>query len=352
MALRAIDFFCSIGGMTYGFRTAGVDVLAGIDIDRSCKETYERNNSGPVFIEADIKEYSFAKLKKAAGIKANDQELIFIGCSPCQYWSIINTDKTNSKDSMNLLSDFQRFVEYFKPGFVVVENVPGIMKQKKASGLSKFVRSLKSLKYTVSFGILNANDFGVPQNRRRFVLLASRVAKVDLPEGKPKKRTTARDFIGLSNGFKRIRAGHRDTTGFRHTASSLSKNNLKRIRLSKVNGGTREAWRKGHRLQINAYKEKDESFRNVYGRMHWDRPAPTITTRFNSLSNGRFGHPEEHRALSLREGATLQTFPKKYIFKEKNINRVAKHIGNAVPPKLARKIANSIIQAYHATIQS
>lgn len=347
MALKAIDFFCSIGGMTNGFRQAGVNVIAGIDIDPTCKETYEFNNPGSKFIKADVKAYSFKALREAAGIKTKDDDLIFIGCSPCQYWTIINTDKTKSKNSRNLLGDFQRFVEYFKPGFVVVENVPGILKRKKASGLDKFIESLEGLEYNVAYGVENANDFGVPQTRRRFLLLASRVVEVELPKGDSKKRTTVRDFIGVKNGFPKIEAGHRDKTDFLHTACSLSAENLKRIHITSHDGGTRESWRSNPDLQIKAYKGKDESFKNVYGRMSWGKPAPTITTRFNSLSNGRFGHPDEDRALSLREGATLQTFPKKYSFKEKSLSKIAKHIGNAVPPELARRIAKSIKKSEH-----
>ncbi|HTR80186.1 MAG TPA: DNA cytosine methyltransferase [Bacteroidota bacterium] len=341
-SIKAIDFFCSIGGMTKGFRSAGVNVVAGIDIDPSCRETYEWNNPTSKFIEADIKKLSFRRLKKIADIKANDDKLVFIGCSPCQYWTIINTDKRKSKSSRNLLSDFQRFVVHFKPGFVVVENVPGIMKRKRASGLSSFIKSLTTMNYAVSYGVLNANHFGVPQNRRRFVLIASRIVMVTLPKGDPSKGPTTRDFIGTWNGFAKISAGHRDTTNFIHTTCHLSENNLKRIRLTKTNGGTREAWKKNESLQIKAYDKKDDSFKNVYGRMHWDKPAPTITTRFNSLSNGRFGHPVEDRALSLREGATLQTFPRNYAFKEKSINKIARFIGNAVPPKMAGKIGRSI----------
>ncbi len=124
--LKAVDFFCCGGGMTYGFRQAGIDVIAGIDIDPKCKETYELNNKPSKFIEADIKTFTEAELIEKTGIKKDDDNLIFIGCSPCQYWSIIKTDKTKAKDSKNLLADFQRFVDYFNPGFVVIENVPGI----------------------------------------------------------------------------------------------------------------------------------------------------------------------------------------------------------------------------------
>lgn len=342
--LKAIDFFCSIGGMTYGFRKAGIKVIAGIDIDTSCKETYEYNNPGSKFIEADIKKYSFKQLIKDTGIKKNDKQLIFIGCSPCQYWTIIKTDKTKSKHTKNLLQDFQKFVEHFRPGYVVVENVPGIMKRAEESGLNKFISTLKNLGYIVKYDILNANHFGVPQNRRRFTLIASRVKKnISLPEGNKEKITVVRDFIGIKNGFPKIKAGYIDKTKFKHSAAGLTENNLKRIKLTKKNGGTRERWSKIKDLQIEAYDGKDNSFRNVYGRMCWDRPAPTITTRFNSLSNGRFGHPEEDRALSIREGATLQTFPKTYDFKEKSMAKVAKHIGNAVPPLFAKAIAKSLI---------
>ncbi|MCH8032465.1 MAG: DNA cytosine methyltransferase [Bacteroidetes bacterium] len=342
--LKAIDFFCSIGGMTYGFKKAGINVIAGIDVDHSCKETYEHNNPGSKFIEADIKEYSFKELKTDTKIKRNDDDLVFIGCSPCQYWSIIKTIKTKSNLSKNLLSDFQRFVAHFKPGFVVVENVPGIMKRAKESGINKFISFLKKLGYVVKYDILNANHYGVPQNRRRFTLIASRVnLNVSLPKGNKNRKYIVKNFIGERNGFPKIEAGHIDNTKFKHSAAGLSDNNLKRIKLTKKNGGTRERWANNKKLQIDAYKGKDSSFKNVYGRMSWDKPAPTITTRFNSLSNGRFGHPEEDRALSLREGATLQTFPKLYNFKEKSMGKIARHIGNAVPPKFAKKIAKQII---------
>ena len=342
--LRAIDFFCSIGGMTYGFTKAGVNVIAGIDIDPSCKETYEYNNKNSRFIEADIRGYTFEDLKNDTGIKENDNDLVFIGCSPCQYWSIIKTDKTKSETTKNLLTDFQRFVEHFKPGYIVVENVPGIMKREKESGLTHFIDVLQKYNYKVVKDILNANYFGVPQTRRRFTLVASRVNdNISLPEKNTYEKNIVREYIGEWNGFPKIKAGHTDNTKLKHTAAGLSENNLKRIKLTKKNGGTREKWGQDEKLQIEAYKGKDYSFRNVYGRMSWDKPAPTITTRFNSLSNGRFGHPEEDRALSLREGATLQTFPKNYDFKEESKNAVAKHIGNAVPPKLAYHIAKHLL---------
>src|ERR1700739_2205301 len=164
--LKAVDFFCGAGGMTSGFRKAGIKVLAGIDIDTSCKDTYEKNNKGAIFIEENIKDLEVEKLATLIDIKRNDDNLVFIGCSPCQYWSIINTDKTKSKQTRDLLKDFQRFVEYYKPGFIVIENVPGLYTKKEETPLTEFFRFLDKHDYKADKKVLNASDYGVPQTRR------------------------------------------------------------------------------------------------------------------------------------------------------------------------------------------
>ncbi len=147
--------------MTSGFRQAGIKVIAGIDIDPKCKETYELNNKPAKFIEADIKKLTKAELIAKTQIKRDDDNLIFIGCSPCQYWSIIKTDKTKAKDSKNLLGDFQRFIEFFNPGFVVIENVPGIF-SKAESPLNDFIKFLVEKGYEISYRIINVSEYGVP----------------------------------------------------------------------------------------------------------------------------------------------------------------------------------------------
>ena len=342
--LKAIDFFCSIGGMTYGFQQAGINVLAGIDIDPSCKETYEYNNPDSKFILSDITNYSFEDLKKETGIKEKDDDLVFIGCSPCQYWTIMNTTKAKSEKSKNLLVDFQRFVEHFLPGYVVVENVPGILRKKEESGLKRFIEILKANNYIVKHDILHADKHGVPQKRKRFTLVASRVnKKIELPEPDRDNIPIVKNFIGIDNGFPSISHGHRDLTAFMHTTAKLSELNFKRIKNTRENGGSRLDWKDDPELQLECYKGNDRAFNDIYGRMKWDEPAPTITTKFHSISNGRFGHPSENRGLSLREGATLQTFPSHYSFKETSMGKVAKHIGNAVPPELAKKIAHQLL---------
>ena len=340
---KAVDFFCSGGGMTSGFRKAGVKVIGGIDIDLDCEETYTINNPESKFIHADIKELSFVRLQNELKIKRGDKKMIFIGCSPCQYWSKMKTDKTKSEESKNLLKDFQRFVHYFKPGFVVIENVPGILS--KESPLQSFLNFLDKEKYSYKYEVINASHFGVPQTRRRFLLIASRTTdKIVLPSPDTKKKLpTVRQFIGDKKLFKPISAGHKDTSKLLHTSCNLSAENLKRLLMTPHNGGTRMAW-KNTDLQINAYVGKDNSFQDVYGRMYWDKPAPTITTKFYSITNGRFAHPEQNRAISLREGATLQTFDARYKFISSSIALTARLIGNAVPPQLSKRIAQCIIK--------
>lgn len=342
--MQAVDFFCGSGGMTYGIKKAGINVIAGIDIEPNCKKTYESNNTAR-FLQKDIFEYTPKMLEKDIGISKNDDNLLFIACSPCQYWSKINTDKTKSHITKNLLENFSQFLLYFKPGYLVLENVPGLYNNKEESVLADFLSLLNEEGYVYDHKIVDSNKFGVPQHRKRYVLVGTRVNKsISLPEEESDDSLIVRNFIGEKNGFAPIDAGHKDETDFIHTSASLTEKNLRRIRLTPKNGGNRMVWKDNPELQIKAYVGKENFFVDVYGRMFWDKPSPTITTRFNSFSNGRFGHPEEDRALSLREGATLQTFPKSYKFYAPSNEIIARLIGNAVPPELARRIGTVILE--------
>ncbi len=331
--LKAIDFFCSGGGMTYGMRKAGIDVIAGIDNDPDVKDTYEKNNPGTKFIQADVFKLKEVDLFKYTGINKNDDNLIFIGCSPCQYWSIIQTDKEKSKKSKDLLKEFHRFVKFYNPGVVVVENVPGLERKAEESGLKEFIDDLKNRNYKVYWDVHNLNEYGVPQTRKRFSLIASRVTTEKIVPEKSTNKPVVSDFIGEKNGFPKVKAGNKDNTEFQHSVAGLSKENLEALSKTPKNGG-------------NSVKKRKyftgKGFRDSYSRMSWGKPAPTITTKFFSISNGRFAHPEENRAISLREGATLQTFPKDYVFYAKSMQANARMIGNAVPPEFARRIGKAI----------
>lgn len=332
--------------MSYGLAKVGVNVVGGVDIDISCRSTYELNNSGAQFITADVSEITPNELMEKVGLSVNDDNLVAVGCSPCQFWSKINTNRTRSKKTAFLLHEFGSFVAASLPGWVLVENVPGILR-KKNSALPKFLKLLDDLGYKCAHGLVDMSKYGIPQTRHRFVLIATRLScDVSLPRPAVAEATTVRDVLGVENGFPRIEAGHLDETSFCHTSSKLSEINLKRIKSTKKDGGTRMDWSDNPALSVPAYKERTNQFSDVYSRMSWDKPAPTITTRFNSFSNGRFGHPEEHRAISLREGAILQTFPKGYQFLEKSTLAIARHIGNAVPPKFAEILGSHILNLH------
>lgn len=332
--------------MSCGFSQAGVKILGGIDIEKAYKETYTLNHPGTKFLNKDITKYEPIELRSELGLQKFDNDLIFIGCSPCQYWSKINTIKHQSSYTSNLLSDFERFIKYFLPGYVVVENVPGILKNNNNHHLLNFLDFLVFNGYRYDHRLVKTNRYGVPQNRRRFLLIASRVHDiVDFPCEDENNTLTVRNFIGVDNGFKKIGDGVKDRSEFLHITSKLSDLNKRRIELTPHDGGSRDSWANDPKLQIPAYDGKDNIFRSIYGRLNWDKPSATITTRFNAISCGRFGHPDEDRGLSLREGATLQTFPKSYKFRGSMVS-IAKQIGNAVPPEMARRIAKKLTEIH------
>jgi DNA (cytosine-5)-methyltransferase 1 len=342
--LKAVDFFCSGGGMSFGMSNAGVKILAGIDVDINCKETYESNIKGAKFLHKDVFEYKETELETELNLQKNDNDLILIGCSPCQFWSIINTDKNKSRESKNLLIEFRRFVEYFNPGYVVVENVPGVLRKKEESGLEDFIEWLQKQNYKVHFDVHNVSDYGVPQSRRRFTLIANRITDTILEPVKHEgEKLTVHNVIGEHNGFPKVAAGHRDNSDFMHTVAGLKQINLDRLNVTEKDGGSRMSYVSNDNLAPKCHKDDTTNFKDTYGRMWWHRQSPTITTKFFSVSNGRFAHPEEDRAISLREGAILQSFPKEYIFKTSSIANTARMIGNAVPPKYATSIGEAII---------
>lgn len=342
--LKVVDFFCGGGGMSYGMQLAGLNVIAGIDYEPSCKDTYEANIKGARFIQADVFELKEKALKEELMLEKNDQNLVLIGCSPCQFWSIINTDKTKSQKSKNLLVEFQRFVKYFNPGYVIVENVPGVLRKKRESGLESFIAWLEGHNYKVHFDVHNVSDFNVPQNRKRFTLIANRVTNRELsPIKSDDNKITVADVLGERNGFPKIADGNMDSTPFKHTTAGLSNLNKRRLEYVKADGGDRLGFAKYKDLQVSCFVGKDDSFRDSYSRLWWNRQSPTITTKFFSISNGRFVHPEENRALSLREGAVLQSFPKSYKFEGTSLASIARLIGNAVPPEYAKRIGLALI---------
>lgn len=336
----AVDLFCGIGGLTYGIRKTGITVAAGIDIDSTCQYAYEENNDS-VFINKGVEEI---KKEEIECYYPKGCTKILMGCAPCQPFSTysLRYTKEGPKDEKwKLLYYFRDLVKEIQPEVISMENVPQLVKKEV---FSDFVKGLEEQGYHVSWQIVNCADYGVPQSRSRLVLLASKIGDIHLiaPLYNSKNYITVKDAIG---NLPRIKDGEVCKTDSLHRASKLSKVNKKRIRES-VPGGTWKDWDES--LQLPCHKKSTgKGYRAVYGRMEWEKPSPTITTQFYGYGNGRFGHPEQDRAISMREGAILQSFPPDYRFIDvdhpQTNRQIGVHIGNAVPVKLGEAIGKSIL---------
>ena len=335
--IKVFDFFSGCGGTSCGFQQAGLDIALGLDIDHDAAQTYQSNFPEAAFIEKDIRTLDVSELEP--WMVDRHTPILFCGCAPCQPFSRQNRQSTRVDARRNLLSEFGRFVEHWLPEYVFIENVPGMQKLKGNKGpLSAFKLLLKKLGYHFDVKVLPALWFGVPQTRERLVLLACREMSIKLPEhthGPGKEPfSTVQDWIG---GLEPLVAGQTDAKDPSHRAAALSKLNLARITATPEGGG-RKNW--PVHLQLDCHKNH-VGHTDVYGRLAWNKPAAGLTTRCISYSNGRFGHPEQSRAISVREAACLQTFPKDFIFCG-GMNSRAKQIGNAVPPLMARSIGRTI----------
>lgn len=339
--IKVIDLFCGIGGLTHGLVKEGFDVIAGIDNNNSCKFGYEYNNKTK-FIHKDILQVSAKEINKLFGEKKKTIRVL-VGCAPCQQFSKLNLKQITQKQ-VEPLEKFARLIEEVLPDIVSMENVAGLADMKKYPIFKTFIDTLEKNGYNYKYEIVDVSEYGVPQSRKRLVLLASKFGEIQLIKKTHKnKKVTVRDVI---KNLEPLKSGEISLSDPLHRARKLSSTNLKRIKSTPHDGGNSDSWRKS--LILNCHKkDSGKTYRGtVYGRMYWDKPAPTMTTQCIGLGNGRFGHPEQDRAISLREAAIFQTFPKNYKFIKPNTPfitaHVAKFIGNAVPVKLGSVIGKSI----------
>lgn len=331
-----VDLFCGAGGLSYGFKSEGFALAVGIDIDEACRFPYVANNQAP-FIRKDV-----------GSLTAKDVETLFepkstrvlVGCAPCQPFSTYN--QKNEDPNWRLLQSFGRLIDQVRPDVVSMENVPQLMKFRDGRMFKKFVATLRAADYHVAWDVLYGPDYGLAQTRSRLVLLASRLGEITLPEPTHEARhRTVKEEIGA---LPPLSHGGADESDPLHCASRLSDTNALRMASAKP-GGTWRDWDPD--LVTTCHKaESGRGYSSVYGRMEWDAPSPTITTQFYGFGNGRFGHPDQDRALSLREGALLQGFPRDYQFvepgKRVEFKKVGRLIGNAVPVTLATAIAKAV----------
>lgn len=340
MTYGIVDLFCGVGGLTCGFEKAGLNVVAGYDLDESCEYTYTHNNNA-LFINKNIEDVTGDEIK--SHLEGYDIKVL-AGCAPCQPFSRHQKDKSNRRKHKDwkLLYQFGRLVKDVEPDIVSMENVPELEKEEV---FDDFVKTLEDLKYNVTYKIVNAADYGVPQRRKRLLLLAAKDKEITFIKPTHQKPVTVRETI---ENLPKVGAGDKIESDNLHFTATLSKKNIERIQHS-VQGGTWRDWPKELVLDCHK-KESGQTYSSVYGRMKWDDVAPTITTQFTAYGTGRFGHPEQDRALTLREGAMLQSFPQDYSFvpagEKVVLKKVSRYIGNAVPPRLGEIIGLSIISHF------
>lgn len=341
--ITAVDLFCGVGGLTHGLVRGGVNVVAGIDLDGACRYPYEANNRAK-FLQRDVKRLAAADISALFG----DAPLTMLaGCAPCQPFSTYSRSgrKDRGDHEWELVASFGRLVREVKPHFVTMENVPQVAQH---AVFNNFLGKLSG--YRTVWRTVECAGLGVPQTRKRLVLLASRLGPGDLELPDPPPRVvTVRETIGR---LPPLNAGEADVSDPLHVACRLSTLNLKRIKASRP-GGTWRDWPPSLRAACHR-KATGDTYPSVYGRMAWDQPAPTITTQCFGYGNGRFGHPEQDRAITLREAAMLQTFPPEYAFvrcdEKAKFSLLGRLIGNAVPVRLGEVIAEAFTR--HARLHA
>lgn len=335
-----VDLFCGAGGLSLGLQRAGLSIAVGSDIDPVCQHPYTKNIAAD-FALRDVRDLPTSELRNWFG---NAHVSVLAACAPCQPFSGYVVGRYEVGERYKLLFEVSRLVAGTLPDIVTIENVPRLA---FAPIWNEFLQKLRKHGYFCEWSTLDASEFGVPQRRRRLVLIASRLGNPSLP--KPSRKTVVvREAIG---SLPPLSAGAVHPHDPLHRCRGLTEKNLKRIRASRP-GGTWRDWNKSLRAECHQ-TETGETYPSVYGRMSWDKPSPTITTQFYGFGNGRFGHPEQDRALSIREAAILQGFPVDYEFAPKSIelsfNTYGRLIGNAVPVGLAEAIGTAIVDHIQAT---
>lgn len=336
--MTAIDLFAGCGGLSLGLRRAGFDVLAAVEIDQKAAEVYRRNHGPDVLIECDIREVSSRRLLRCAGVRKRQLDLL-AGCPPCQGFSSLprRNGRLKRDDRNELLDEFTRHITGIRPKAVLFENVPAVV---RSTRFRSMVSELRRLKYDVAYNILNAHDFGVPQRRKRLILIAVQEGVASLPVGDEETTTVRSAIAGLGSP--------------KFTADPLHKlvmvnGPAMRALISKVpkNGGSRSDLGRKYRLPCHT---GFDGFKDVYGRMRWNRESPTITSGCFNPSKGRFLHPEQNRAISMREAALLQSFPRNYKIPVRfGLTAIARLLGDALPPRFAERQARHVRRLLQGT---
>ncbi len=340
---KCIDLFSGAGGLSLGLQTAGLDVVAAVDNDPLAVRTYSAN-IGNHITSAPVEELSTKELLALGGIERGECFLL-AGGPPCQGFSVQR--RGERKDPRNeLVLEYVRFVEEIRPQFFLMENVGGLLSKHGKPFLNELFRRALNQGYLIQVAMLDAADYGVPQSRKRAFLIGERTEETASSFSFPtpthtESKLTVRDAIGDLPSPPTDGSCHPNFYNH-YREAKLSPLNLERIRHVPPGGG--REYLPDH-LQLDCHRNNPtHRHMDVYGRLHWDKPAGTLTARFDSFTRGKFAHPEEHRSLTIREGARLQTFPDDFKF-EGNREETARQVGNAVPPLLARHLGEALLRA-------
>ena len=341
---EVVDLFCGVGALSHGLKRSGLKIVAGYDTDPRCQHAFEKNNAA-TFYTRDVAKLTPAEIRRHLSGKVPS---ILAGCAPCQPFSTYK-QRYDDDPQWGLVATFAKIAAKVKPDYVTMENVPALLRYKDGRVFKRFCKILENAGYLLNWTVVKCEEFGVPQRRRRLVVIAAKHGPAPILSPNKSAAKTVRQAIG---DLKALKAGETDPKDPLHTASTLTSINLCRIYASKP-GGTWRDWPKDLRAPCHK-RASGKTYPSVYGRMSWDKPSPTMTTQCYGYGNGRYGHPEQDRAISLREAAILQTFPKTYEFlpreEEVSFKEVGRWIGNAVPVKLAEAIGRVIVTSHEANI--
>jgi DNA (cytosine-5)-methyltransferase 1 len=343
--LTAVDFFSGAGGLSHGLKKAGFTVVAAVEVNKEFSRTYKANHPGTHLLTKDIRDVTGKEILRLTGLK---EVHLVAGCPPCQGFSSL-TSKYKKKDARNdLVLEMARLIEEIKPKMVMMENVPGLAGRGKRI-LNKFIKRLERIGYEINKDILQLADYGVPQSRRRFVLLAGRRFRIPLPkqtnsrlgdkENNLRPWPTLQEVIrGMEKPVTLSKAKRNGgPKKFRwHVVKDITRINRQRLKAVKP-GASRYSL--PIRLRPKCHANNRKGFQNVYGRMSWRQVPPTITSGCTTPCMGRFGHPRQIRTISVREASLIQTFPKSYKFDTEFMDVACDLVGNALPPMFARVVA-------------
>ena len=335
--LSVIDLFSGCGGTSAGLRDLGMRILCGVDLDPSALKTFRRNIEGATTIETDVRELTVEELRELVDIP--ETGILLSACAPCQPFSRQNGNIYSDAEDQrfHLIDELDRYVLGLEPDYIILENVPGLQRHPR-SPYVRFKQFLEEQGYHCADAVLNAADYGVAQFRHRLVLIASRHGPIELPV--PTHGTDRLPYVSVGDAigrFPEISAGKTCSSTPNHQSARLSPKNLERIRMTPEGGDWRD-WPKELRLTCHA---DVGGYTDTYGRMKRDEPARTLTTRCNSYSNGRFGHPTQDRAISAREAAAIQSFEDDFVF-EGTLKETTRQVGNAVPVRFAAAVGGAV----------